>query len=167
MGENPLPMLLDSDHQHSCTTKGLASGAASMVQRPPLPLVAVGGSRHLVRAGVVAGRGVAPTAAGRGVAPTAGRDAASTAERIEQRWRDDLRLRRTRPFGLLAHLLDAAPAAVLGFGVVAIWGKLETLELRFGAHQAIWSEGKMDFARGGGRRSARGKGDARDRKRRR
>ena len=76
-------MLLDSDHQHSCTTKGLASGAASMVQRPLLPLVAVGGSRHLVLAGVVAGRGVAPTAAGRGVAPTAGRDAASTAEGIE------------------------------------------------------------------------------------
>ena len=86
---------------------------------------------------------------------------------MRQRRRDDLRRRRTRPFGLLAHLLDAAPAAVLGFGVVAIWGKLEALKLRFGAHQAIWSEGKMDFARGGGRSSARGKGDARDRKRRR
>lgn len=83
MGENPLPMLLDSDHQHSCTTKGLASGGASMVQRLPLPLVAVEESRHLVRAGVAAGRGVAPTAAEQGVAPTAGRDVASTAEGIE------------------------------------------------------------------------------------
>lgn len=46
---------------------------------------------------------------------------------------------------------------------MAICGKLDALKLRFGAQMAIWSEAGVDLARGGGRRSVGGEGDAGDR----
>ena len=77
---------------------------------------------------------------------------------MERRRRHLRRLRRKRSFRLLAHLLDAAPAAVLGFGADFgdIWGRFGggDLKLRFGAQEAIWGEDMERFGAPLGGRSA-------------
>lgn len=58
---------------------------------------------------------------------------------LRRRWRDELRRRRTRPFGLLTHpLLDATPAAVLGWGCGDLG--MEPWRLFDLAREAIWDD---------------------------
>lgn len=89
-------------------------------------------------------------------------------DEMRRRWGVEMRRQRTRSLGLLAHLIEAAPAAVLGF---RRWRFREGL----GALASIWCA-IIDLGRGGGRfgalwwrkkRQRERRGGARDRKRRR